>query len=400
MKLRSRETYWLLKNGILNAYPSLRRSISCDVVVVGGGITGALIAFQLSSEGYKTTLIDERDVSLGSTSATTSLLQYELDEPLYSMIEKVGERAAVDTYRQGIQSIKKLEQLVKSLNIDCDFATKESLYIARTSRQFKWLRKEFECRKKFELGVSWLTSDELRNGYGVEGSGAILSDTAASMDAYQLAHFLLDYSMKHYGLEIYDHTPMEKVNYEGDHSVLSTGFAKITAKHVVYATGYETQGFLKDKIVDLISTYAFISEPLQEIPSAIRNTLFWDTEDPYLYTRTTSDNRILVGGCDVKFKNAERRDLLIEKKEKDLEKKFATLIPGISLIPDFSWAGTFGVTKDALPYMGKHPDFPNSYFVLGFGGNGITFSVMGMEIISDALKGKHNKFLEYFRFGR
>ena len=83
-----------------------------------------------------------------------------------------------------------------------------------------------------------------------------------------------------------------------------------------------------------------------------------------------------------------------------LLEKFKELMPGISIFPDFSWAGTFGLTKDALPYMGSHPDFPNSYFVLGFGGNGITFSVMGMEIISDALAGKHNNFLEYFKFKR
>ena len=67
---------------------------------------------------------------------------------------------------------------------------------------------------------------------------------------------------------------------------------------------------------------------------------------------------------------------------------------------DFAWAGTFGETKDGLPYIGKHPDFPSTYFVLGFGGNGITFSVMGMEIISKMLKGKKVSLAKYFKFGR
>jgi glycine/D-amino acid oxidase-like deaminating enzyme len=157
---------------------------------------------------------------------------------------------------------------------------------------------------------------------------------------------------------------------------------------------------LKDQVVDLNSTYAFVSEPLEEIPASLHETIFWNTEKPYLYMRVTPDNRILVGGADEKFKDTSRRDRLIDKKEKSLLKGIQRVLPGLSLIPDFTWAGTFGVTKDALPYIGAHPDFPNSYFVLGFGGNGITFSVMGMKILSDAMAGRPNKLLRYYRFNR
>ena len=101
-----------------------------------------------------------------------------------------------------------------------------------------------------------------------------------------------------------------------------------------------------------------------------------------------------------RFENAKRRDSIIEKKGFALIEMFSELMPTVNIIPDFCWAGTYGVTKDALPYIGPHPDFPRSYFVLGFGGNGITFSIMGMKIISDALAGRSNKFLEYFKFER
>src|SRR5687768_3578663 len=100
MKLRSKEPYWLLKNGILQSFPTLHRNLNCEILIVGGGITGSLMAFQLSKEGYDTVLIDRRDVSLGSTSATTSMLQYEVDTPLYHLIQKVGEVTAVHCYQQ------------------------------------------------------------------------------------------------------------------------------------------------------------------------------------------------------------------------------------------------------------------------------------------------------------
>jgi glycine/D-amino acid oxidase-like deaminating enzyme len=124
MKLRSPETYWLLKNGLTYSYPSLKEDEECDVLIVGGGITGALMAFQVSSEGYSTILIDKNDVSLGSTAATTAILQYELDEPLYSLVNKVGERPAVDTYRRGAEVIDWLNRLVHALHFDCGFEMK------------------------------------------------------------------------------------------------------------------------------------------------------------------------------------------------------------------------------------------------------------------------------------
>jgi glycine/D-amino acid oxidase-like deaminating enzyme len=400
MKLRSKEPYWLLKNGLLNTYPSLQKNLTCDLLIVGGGITGALMAFQFSKEGYKTILIDKRDVSLGSTSASTSLLQYELDEPLYSLIEKVGENAAVDTYLEGVEAIMKLGKIVKSLHADCDFQKKKSVYIAHDKKVHETLEKEFEHRKRIGLGVKWLTKSKLKSMYGANGESAIQSDIGASTDVYRLVHCLLSHSSKHYGLKIYDHTELVKVEYSGDKCVAQVGDDRmISAGKIIYATGYETQQMLKDKVVDLISTYSFISEPLNKIPASLNKTMFWDTEDPYLYMRV-ADNRILVGGEDDSFKNPERRDRQIVQKQEKLLKKISEKFPKLSLIPDYAWAGTFGVTKDALPYIGSHPDYPNSYFVLAFGGNGITFSVMGMQILSDAIAGRHNKFLGYFKFKR
>jgi glycine/D-amino acid oxidase-like deaminating enzyme len=401
VKIRSKEPYWLLKNGIINAYPSLRKNIECDILIVGGGITGALIAYQLSSEGHRTVMIDKRDIGTGSSSATTSMIQYELDEPLYSISESIGKESAVDIYIGAANAVETLKLLVKILPEKCGFATKQSLHYASGERDVAGLRKEFEFQKSAGFQVRWLTKDQILSGYGVVSNGGILSDTAASMDAYQMTHAVVQYCIKHFGLKVYDHTRLESVEYGTDenHAVVDTT-AVIRCKKIVYTTGYETHELIRSGIGKLVSTYACISEPFDQLPNSLSQTVFWNTQDPYFYFRTTADNRILIGGEDENFKNAEKRDLLIEKKESDLVSKFQQQIPGIPFVADFSWAGTFGTTKDALPYIGEHPDFRNSYFLLGFGGNGITFSIMGMEILSDAIAGRPNRFLEYFKFKR
>lgn len=401
MRVRSCETFWLLKNGLLHTYPSLRTNVTCDILVVGGGITGALMAWQFASEGYDTILIDRGDVSLGSTSATTALLQYEIDEPMYALTGSVGAQVAEDCYLGGIEAIRSLDELIAQRGIQCEFELRASLYVAHNRRERSNLQKEIECRQSAGIEVEWVSEADLMSSYGVRGYGAIRSKVAASLDGYCLAHALLEDASVHFKLRIFDHTEIEGIAYhDNGNDIHIKGGWNIHCRKLIFATGYETLSFLKDKVADLISTYACVSEPMNNIPVPLRENLFWTTNDPYLYLRTTADNRILVGGCDVPFRNAKRRDALIEKKEAELVSQLKYLIPSLDIIPDFTWAGTFGVTKDALPYIGPHADYPNSYFVLGFGGNGITFSVMAMKILSDAVGGRSNRFIDYFRFGR
>lgn len=400
MRVRSSETYWLLKNGLINTYPSLRRNEKCDILIVGGGITGALIAWQLASEGYDTILIDRNDVSLGSTSATTSLLQYEIDTPLYALMKTVGEQVASNCYRGGVEAITNLETLIASRQIACEFERKASIYVAHNKEQEEKLLFELSCRKSAGISVDWVSESQLRQTYGVLGCGAIRSVDAACVDGYCLAHALLADASKYFHLRVFDHTEISGIAYrETGNTIRIKGGWEVDAGSMIIATGYETLSFLDDKVADLISTYACVSEPL-DVPAPLQSNIFWTTHDPYLYVRSTADNRILVGGADVPFKNAQARDALIDRKEEELVEQLTKLVPDLTIVPDFTWAGTFGVTKDALPYIGPHPDYQNTYFVLGFGGNGITFSVMGMKILSDALAGRDNKFLQYFRFGR
>ena len=175
---------------------------------------------------------------------------------------------------------------------------------------------------------------------------------------------------------------------------------KIRAKKLVIACGYESQKYIPFKVQELQSTFAIASEPFQEKNFWYRNALIWETQTPYLYLRTTTDKRIIVGGKDIPFTNPNKRDLLIPQKAKSLEESFAKLFPEIEFKTDFKWAGTFASTKDGLPFIGPIRQRPHTYFALGFGGNGITFSVIAAVIIRDMLTGKKNKDADIFKFDR
>ncbi|KFE97122.1 NAD(P)/FAD-dependent oxidoreductase [Chryseobacterium luteum] len=401
MDLKSNEPFWLLKNGLTATYPSLKSNEECDVLIIGGGITGSLIAHQMVNDGYKTILIDKREICNGSTSATTSMLQYEIDVPLFELIELIGRKGAVESYKACSEAIDTLEKLSKTIRSDAGYKRKKSLYFASKKKDADWLKKEYEARKDAGFEVKWLEADQVLEQFGFEKTyGAILSKQGASIDAFRFAHELFQHNVKK-GLKIFDKTEMKKVEYHKGFNLVTvdSGF-QIKAKKVIYCIGYESKSLLKENFVDLKSTYAIVSEVDGEKFKNISNTLVWNTDDPYIYMRTTDDGRILIGGGDEDFYDAEKRDALLNQKEKEILKNLKKIKPDYHFYTDFVWAGTFGETKDGLPYIGEHKKFKNSYFVLGFGGNGITFSVTGMQMASEFMKNKKHLLSGYFKFGR
>ncbi|WP_027383331.1 NAD(P)/FAD-dependent oxidoreductase [Epilithonimonas caeni] len=401
MKLKSPEPFWLVKDGLKHSYPSLREDIETEILIVGGGITGSLLAHQMIKDGYKTVLIDRREIGNGSTSATTSMLQYEIDVPLFELSEMIGKEGAEKSYWACYNSIDDLQKIAKEVKSDCGFKKKQSLYFAALKKDVPDLKKEFEARKAAKFPVKWLSAEEISKKFKIDNTfGGILSEQGGSIDAFCLAHDILHYNYKK-GLQVFDKTDIIKFDYKKNGVTATTDYGNtIKAKKVIFCNGFESTEIIKDDFVDLLSTYAIVGEQNEKKHTELNNLLVWNTAEPYIYMRTTDDKRILIGGEDEEFVNAHKRDSLLHEKEKKLVKKLDKYLPENDFRTDFVWAGTFGETKDGLPYIGEHPDFPSAYFVLGFGGNGITFSVIGMEMTSDFLKGKKHELTKYFRFRR
>src|ERR1700685_1671030 len=90
MNLLSPTPFWPIRDGLLSNYPRLEGHVSCDVAILGAGGSGALAAVRLAESGLDTVVVDRRDVAHGSTAGSTSLLQYEIDEPLHRLPRRVG----------------------------------------------------------------------------------------------------------------------------------------------------------------------------------------------------------------------------------------------------------------------------------------------------------------------
>lgn len=400
MKLTWGERFWPARSRPLVQPRPLDGDAGCDVLVVGAGITGAFVADALVAAGLDTIVVDKREPGCGSTSASTALLLYELDTPLHALMGMVGQEHAVRSYRMGIDAIARVERLVQDLGDDCGFARRESLYVAGREEELPDLQSEFDCRRRFEFPVEFLSRSDIGSRMGFDRPGAILSREAAQVDPYRLNQRVLERAVRR-GVRLFGRTRIVQVQPrdEGIRAVTEAG-PSIFARRIVHATGYEAAGIIGGNLARSQVTYAVASEPLASFAGWRDQWLIWETSRPYLYLRSLPDGRAMIGGeddPDLRYINDRQR---LDRKRQALQARFADLFPAINFRPAAAWGGIFETTPDGLPYIGPHARFPRALFALGYGGNGMTFSIMASEILRDLCTGRANADAEIFRFDR
>ncbi|EYB66550.1 FAD dependent oxidoreductase [Deinococcus phoenicis] len=401
MDLRSGTAFWPLKNGLMHTYPPLLAGERADVLVIGAGITGALLADALSGAGLDVVVLDRRDAASGSTSASTALLQYEIDTNLVDLRGMIGQPDADRAYQLCREAIDHLEALTRELPDDCGFARPGSLYYASGRRDARTLREEHAARVQAGLEVEFLEAREVRERFGLSAPAALFSPAGASLDPYRLTQHLL-WRARSRGARIHDRTEVTRLDERAHGYAAHTDRgAQVQARHVIVAAGYEAARFAGRQLAQLKNTYALITEPLapeqQPWPTGC---LLWETARPYLYARTTPDGRILVGGEDDDHQSPARRDRALPARQRRLERKLEKLLPHLKPEVGYAWAGTFGETKDGLAFIGPKPGNPCLLFALGYGGNGITYSVQAARMLTDHLLGRPVPDMRIFRLDR
>lgn len=129
--------------------------------------------------------------------------------------------------------------------------------------------------------------------------------------------------------------------------------------------------------------------------------MVWESARPYLYMRTTGDGRLLVGGEDDDLDIPARRDRRVDKKTSKLARQVGRMFPHLTLQPAFSWGGTFAETADGLPFFGPHIEYgPRVLFAMAYGGNGITYSMIGAGLLRAGIEGRSHPLAELFSFKR
>jgi glycine/D-amino acid oxidase-like deaminating enzyme len=401
MDLTSGCPFWQVRDGLPAAYPALDRDLDTEVVVVGAGATGALIAWQLVEAGFSTVLVDRREVGWGSTAATTALLTYELDTSLVDLAAAAGRETAERIYRATHAAVEAMHKVVSKLPDSSELVRRPSLYLASTRKDAASFPEECGLRQSLGIDVELWSSAQLETSFGIKRPAALYSRDAAEVDPYRLTHALIRSACRR-GLIVSDRTPVRlpAKRIGGRFRLRVGGRWTVRCRELIVATGYETQALLRQRNVRLQSTYAFASEPLDPADLWPGRCLIWESARPYLYLRTTGDSRVMAGGEDVDHVDADSRDRLIPAKTRALRRRARALFPQLGLAPAFSWTGTFAESDDGLPFIGVHPRLPGARIACCYGGNGLLFGVLAAEIVTAAVRGDGHPDAALFSFDR
>lgn len=373
-------------------------NMKCDALVIGGGITGSLVAERLTRQGLHVVLIDRELPGRGSTAASTSMLLWEIDRPLTQLTEAYGFERASRAYLASLHAVSGLRSLVLELGLSCEMHDRNSLYLAAGGTSNELLR-EHQLRKRAGLPGEFLDHARLLDVFGIARAGAIVSPGAADADPMQLAHGLLRTAIARRA-RLFEAEAVEFDTTARSVGVQLKNGRQIEARSVVLATGYVMPTIIHSAIHTVSSSWAIATKPQpQNIWKG--GALIWEDSKNYLYARTTSAGRIIIGGEDSgKIIEPDARDRLIPEKARVLARKLAALWPPANLDTEFRWSGTFDNTRDGLPLIGPVPGAKGIYAAYGYGGNGITFSFLAAQLLGDLIAGSTSELAADFALDR
>src|SRR5688572_28719874 len=152
--LRHGRSVWLAdapQSRPARTYPLFRGRRVSDVVIVGGGITGALVALTCAREGIPVILLEAGCVGCGSTAASSALLLQEPDRGLADLTARYGRASSRRIWELGRNAVRDLIRTLHRHHIACDLVARGAVYCATSPHAFERLRAEFRLRSRAGL---------------------------------------------------------------------------------------------------------------------------------------------------------------------------------------------------------------------------------------------------------
>lgn len=387
------KSVWMDSNQQANDRPALDRDISADVCVVGAGIAGLSVAYELAVEGKQVVVLDDGPIGSGESLRTTAHLVNALDDRYYEL-EKFqgadGARVAADSHTRAVDRI---EEILGAENIDCDFRRLDGYLFAAPGDDVSQLQTELEATHRVGL----------TNVEKLSRAPIVHFDTGPCLrfpqqGQFHIAKYLqgLARAIEARGGKIFCGTHVDSVTGGDSPRVTTSNGVTVNAKAVAVCTNTPINDMVAVHTKQM--AYRTYVIALDAPVGSVQPALYWDTPDPYHYVRLqgdgSADDILIVGGED--HKTGQPEDTSADERFARLEAWARERWPQVGEVK-YRWSGQVMEPDDGTAFIGRNPlDEKNIYIATGDSGNGMTHGVIAGMLIRDLVLGRDSPWVKLY----
>lgn len=346
----------------LPGFEQLKHDLKTDVLIIGGGLTGVLLALKLKELGVQYALVEANKICSGVTRNTTAKItsQHSL---IYSKINKsFGAEMAEMYYKSNQEALEEFKNRCK--NIDCDLLEKDA-FVYSVNRSDK-INEECEVLGKINADFGYTEKFDLP--FSV--AGAIKFKKQAQFNPFKFVKGIVK------DLNIYENTKV--LSFDGESYVTNGG--RIAANKTIVATHFpifNKFGFYPLKLYQDRS-YVIALEKAKKVEG-----MYIDENPTGLSFRMYNDLLLLGGGAHRTGKDGGNWNELTKFKNR--------FYPASKEVT--RWATQDCMSLDGIPYIGQYSKTtPDIFVATGYNKWGMTLSMVAANILCDLVMGNENEY--------
>jgi glycine/D-amino acid oxidase-like deaminating enzyme/nitrite reductase/ring-hydroxylating ferredoxin subunit len=365
--------------------------LKVDVAVIGSGIAGLSVAFELIERGLSVAVIDRGKIARGMTARTTAHLSPICDDGGTQIIKIRGEEMARLSWESQAAGVDRIEEIVGGLKIACNFRRLDAFLFPGPDTKQSGLDEELKAQKK--CGVS------VEKVHGITGLiqqkrvGVLRYRNQAAFHPARYLRAIAGASIARGG-KLFADTIITEIEEKGAAVTVRTqGGDTIECADCVVATNspINDRVALHTKMAPYRSYAMAFTIPKGAIPDA----LYWDTMDPYHYVRQEmgpgSVNYLIAGGADHKSGEADDADARYDALEAWTRHNF----PDVGK-ETHRWSGQVLDTIDYSAFSGINPGNNHVYVHTGDSGQGMTHGAMAGLLIPELITTGKSKWKDVY----
>ncbi len=384
-------------------FPAFRGVITHPVVVVGGGMAGAMAAQACAAAGMKVILLEAGRVGQGGSGRATGLISSEACGSYWDLEARVGKRAARALFALTETAPRELAAAVKRLGIKAGLDLRDAIRALPAGSPDKLLQRELASRKEAGLTAGWMSPAMVQRQAALASAGAVKLTDWGFADPYQLTLGFLSAATKK-GVKVYERSRITKITFNRKNATAFLDGGAITTENLILCIGEPTSLFkpLKRHLKHE-DRYAVLTEPLSAAVRAElgqQAALLTGTESPAHQLWFTADHRVLFAGADQKRPADRLRAQTVVQRTGQLMYELTRLYPAISgARPTHGWDVPLAHPVDNVLYAGAHRNFPHQLFAFGTSHDPAR-AFLASRIILRAIQGKSDRDDVHFTFAR